>query len=237
MKLKAIPKAKRVISMNFYERLQTETQADREALFQIKFMQRGGAGDLSLQEYIAFLSQAFHHVKHTVPLLMACGGRLPEHYEWLREAVAEYIEEELGHQQWILNDIRACGGDADAVSKCRPAPATELMVAYAYDKINRVNPVSFFGMVQVLEGTSIAIADQAADAIQAKLGLPNKAFSYLKSHGALDVSHVEFFKDLMNRIDNADDQAEIIHSANMFYRLYGNIFRELGNVDLLSHAA
>ncbi|MDF1692660.1 MAG: iron-containing redox enzyme family protein [Zhongshania sp.] len=215
--------------MSFYERLQNETQLDREALYQIDFLQRGVAGELSLPEYIGFLSQAYHHVKHTVPLLMACGGRLPERYEWLREAVAEYIEEELGHQRWILNDISACGGDSELVSSSRPAAATELMVAYAYDKINRVNPVGFFGMVQVLEGTSIAVADNAAEAIQASLGLPNKAFSYLKSHGALDVSHVEFFKGLMNRIDDTADQAEIIHSAKMFYRLYGNIFRELGN--------
>ncbi len=223
--------------MNFYTRLQNETQLDREALYQIDFLQRGVAGELSLQDYIGFLRQAYHHVKHTVPLLMACGGRLPEHYEWLREAVAEYIEEELGHQRWILNDIAACGGDSETVSNSRPAAATELMVAYAYDKINRVNPVGFFGMVQVLEGTSIAIADSAADAIQAKLGLPNKAFSYLKSHGVLDVSHVEFFKDLMNRIDNPADQAEIIHSAKLFYRLYGNIFRELGSSTSLSQAA
>lgn len=69
--------------MTFYERLQAETQADREALYHIPFLQRGVAGELSLQDYIGFLSQAFHHVKHTVPLLMACGGRLPDHYEWL----------------------------------------------------------------------------------------------------------------------------------------------------------
>jgi pyrroloquinoline quinone (PQQ) biosynthesis protein C len=223
--------------MNFYDRLQAETRDDREALYKVQFMQRGAAGELSLREYIAFLSQAYHHVKHTVPLLMVCGGRLPADYEWLRAAVAEYIEEELGHQEWILNDIRACGGDSEGVRHSAPAPATELMVAYAYDKINRVNPIGFFGMVQVLEGTSIAVADQAADAIQATLALPSKAFSYLKSHGALDVSHVEFFKDLMNRIDKPEDQAEIIRSAKMFYRLYGNIFRELGNIAPLANAA
>ncbi|WP_373081367.1 TenA family transcriptional regulator [Zhongshania sp.] len=223
--------------MTFYDRLQAETHADREALYQIPFLQRGVVGELSLQDYIGFLSQAFHHVKHTVPLLMSCGGRLPSHYEWLREAIAEYVEEELGHQEWILNDIRACGGNSQSVRDSAPAPATELMIAYAYDKISRVNPVGFFGMVQVLEGTSIAIADRAADAIQASLSLPNNAFSYLKSHGALDVSHIAFFKDLMNRIDNTADQAEIIRSAKMFYRLYGNIFRELENFTPLSNAA
>ena len=46
-----------------------------------------------------------------MPLLMACGARLPARLEWLRGAVAEYIEEEYGHEQWILNDIAACGGE------------------------------------------------------------------------------------------------------------------------------
>jgi pyrroloquinoline quinone (PQQ) biosynthesis protein C len=223
--------------MGFYDQLQTETAAARAGLYTIDFIQHGVSGRLSLNDYIQFLTQAYHHVKHTVPLLMACGGRLGEEYEWLRVAVAEYIEEELGHQEWILNDIEACGGDREQVRNSRPAPATELMVSYAYDMINRVNPVGFFGMVQVLEGTSIAIADNAAEAIRASLNLPKRAFSYLSSHGALDVEHVEFFKGLMNRIDKERDQAQIIHSATMFYTLYGNIFRELGERGDLQHAA
>jgi hypothetical protein len=35
--------------------------------------------------------------------------------------VCEYIEEEYGHEQWILNDIKACGGDWEAVRDGRPA--------------------------------------------------------------------------------------------------------------------
>ena len=101
------------------------------------------------------------------------------------------------------------------------------MVAYAYDMINRVNPVGFFGMVHVLEGTSVTTADIAADGIQAALGLPDTAFSYLRSHGALDQSHVAFFEGLMNRLDNELEQKLIIHSAKQFYKLYGDIFRSL----------
>jgi len=146
----------------------------------------------------------------------------------LREAVAEYIEEELGHQEWILNDIAACGFDKEAVRASRPSAATELMVAYAYDTIHRVNPVGFFGMVLVLEGTSVTTADKAADAIQKALDLPARAFTYLRSHGALDQDHIKFFEGLMNRIDDVNDQEQIIHSARMFYRLYAGIFRSIG---------
>ncbi len=142
---------------------------------------------------------------------MATGARLPERHGWLRSAVAEYIEEEIGHEEWILNDIAACGFDAEAVRSSQPAVATELMVSYAYDTVQRVNPVGFFGMVHVLEGTSIGLADQAASTIRERLSLPKKAFSYLYSHGALDLEHVKFFEDLMNRIEDPADQAQIVH--------------------------
>ena len=109
----------------------------------------------------------------------------------------------------------------------RPNMATELMVSYAYDTVQRINPLGFFGMVHVLEGTSISIADSAADKIRESLSLPKKAFSYLYSHGSLDQEHVEFFKNLMNKIDDPAEQSQIIHSAKVFYTLYGNIFRSL----------
>jgi long-chain acyl-CoA synthetase len=214
--------------MNFFATLNEQTRQQRQQLLAAPIIGRALAGQISLGEYVQFLSQAYHHVKHTVPLLMATGARLPESYEWLRVAVAEYIEEETGHQEWILNDIAACGFDKEAVRHGQPLLATELMVSYAWDTVQRVNPLGFFGMVHVLEGTSISLADQAADVIRQALGLPRKAFSYLYSHGALDQDHVKFFEGLMNRITDPGDQAQIIHSAQVFYTLYGNIFRSLG---------
>lgn len=213
--------------MNFYNQLQAATETERQAFLGIPVIQQTLNGVVALDSYLAFLGQAYHHVKHTVPLLMACGGRLPEKLNWLRTAVAEYIAEEIGHEEWILNDINASGGNADAVRNSKPAMATELMVAYAYDTIQRNNPVGFFGMVFVLEGTSIALATRAAEVTRTALGLPRKAFSYLESHGALDQQHMQFFEKLMNRITAAGDQQAVIHAARVFYQLYGDIFRSL----------
>lgn len=213
--------------MNFMERLNSETLGERKYLLSSPIIHRSLSGDITLADYVAFLTQAYHHVKHTVPLLMAVGARLPQEKEWLREAVAEYIEEELGHQEWILNDIAACGFDKEDVRNSRPNAATELMVAYAYDTVQRVDPIGFFGMVHVLEGTSVTTADAAASAIKTALNLPAKAFSYLRSHGALDVEHVKFFESIMDRITDPNEQEQIVHSARMFYRLYANIFRSL----------
>ncbi|MBU3022024.1 TenA family transcriptional regulator [Aestuariibacter sp. A3R04] len=213
--------------MLFYQQLQSSTEQARSTFLQAPIIQRCFQGDFTLNDYIAFLKQAYHHVKYTVPLLMATGAKLSEEKEWLREAIAEYIEEEMGHQEWILNDLAACGVDKEQARGSDPAAATELMVAYAFDAIARKSPLYFFGMVFVLEGTSIALADAAAKQIKNKLSLPKAAFSYLTSHGALDQEHIVFFETLMNRITNPVEQQMIIHSANLFYRLYGDIFREL----------
>ncbi len=216
--------------MTFFEQLQHETQAAQAGLQSIPIIQRALTGQVTREQYIAFLTQAYHHVKHTVPLLMACGARLDSDKEWLREAIAHYVEEEIGHQEWILNDIRACGGDAEAVRHGQPAFETELMVSYAYDTIARCNPVGFFGMVHVLEGTSVQLATYAAAAIQQSLGLPKQAFTYLNSHGSLDLEHVDFFRDLVNRLDDDADKAALVHCANAVFRLYGDIFRSLESV-------
>ena len=215
--------------MAIYEQLLAATEAERNELQSLPILRAGASGQVSLAAYLAFLTEAYHHVKHTTPLLMACGSRLPEKYEWLRTAVAEYIEEEVGHQEWILNDIKACGGDAEAVRRAAPRAATELMVAYAYDVIARVNPVGFFGMVLVLEGTSVALATHAGKALQQSLNLGSDAFSYLTSHGSLDISHMNFYESLINRVTDPADQACLIHCAKMFYQLYGDIFRDLGD--------
>ena len=213
--------------MKFFDQIQTQSATERAYLLSAPIIAQAINGQVSLDHYVAFLTQAYHHVKHTVPLLMACGARLPDRLEWLRQAVAEYIEEEYGHDEWILNDIAACGADAEAVRHSLPALPTELMVSYVYDRIARHHPVSFFGMVNVLEGTSIALATRAAGTLQASLGLPQTAFSYLASHGSLDLEHIKLYENLMNRLDQADDKTAVVHTARVVYRLYGEMFRTL----------
>lgn len=216
--------------MSFYEHLKDATADVRAELLAAPAIAGSLAGRISHESYLAFLGQAYHHVRHTTPLLMSLGGRLPERLAWLRRAVAEYIEEEIGHEEWILNDIAAAGGDAEAVRNSRPELPAEVMIAYAYDLINRGNPAAFFGMVYVLEGTSVALALLAADRIQETLQLPDSAFTYLRSHGTLDIEHTRVLADLLENM-TATDQADVIHAARVFFKLYGDIFRALPVVE------
>jgi len=210
-----------------YDHLIAQTELDRIQLQQLPLLQRAANGQGSLDSYIAFLTQAYHHVKETVPLLMACGAALPPRLNWLRADLAHYIGEEIGHEEWVLNDITACGGNAERVRNGTPHLSTELMVAYAWDTVSRGNPVGFLGMVLVLEGTSVALATQVAGALQKSLQLPDSAFTYLRSHGELDLEHVDDFAGLFNRIDHPNDLAAIEHCARVFFHCYAEVFRSV----------
>ena len=218
------------LPVDAYSRLADSTQQARNYLLSAPVIQRALAGDVTRDLYVAFLTQAYHHVKHTVPLLMAVGSRLDDSKDWLRSELVHYVEEEHGHEQWILNDIATAGGDAELVRRSKPNVETDAMVAYAYDVAMRRNPVGFFGMVFVLEGTSVALALDAASRIQSALELPDRAFSYLRSHGKLDQEHTEHLAGIVNRLDTSTDHAAIVDCANAMFWLYGNVFRSLERV-------
>ena len=213
--------------MTFYETLAEATKEQRHALYSTPQLVAALKGDISRATYIAYLTQAYHHVKHTVPLLMSMGARLPEKNAWLRPVLAEYIAEEIGHEEWILNDVEAAGGSRDVAREATPYLATEMLVAYNYDYIARKNPIGFFGMVFMLESTSVGIATAGADSVKAALKLPKDAFSYLYSHGTLDVSHLDFLKNSVNRITDPVDQAAVIEVAQTTFQLFAQVMRSI----------
>ena len=216
-----------MLNETFFSEIETATAADRQRLEASPAIQRCLNGEVEMQTYKAFLTEAYHHVKHTVPLLMACGSRLPERLEWLRQAIVMYIEEEVGHQEWILNDLASLGVDKELVRHGKPSLPTELMVSYAYDTVARNNPLGLFGMVYALEKTSSTIATYAASQIVSALDLTPESMTYMVSHGSLDIEHMQHFERLMNRLENPADKAAVLHSAPVFYELYRRIFQSL----------
>jgi len=213
--------------MSFFEDLVAETAAERAAFAAIPQIRDGLQGRITRETYVAYLAQAYHHVRHTVPLMQLTQGRLDADHARYKAALDAYIAEETGHEQWILNDIRAAGGDPDQTVRDGPNAATEIMVAYAYDYVGRVAPMGFFGMVFVLESVSTQLASIGADAVRGSLGLPQTAFTYLVSHGALDQDHIAFLKGLLDGVEGADDRAAITHMARRMFGLFGDLFRSV----------
>ena len=184
-------------------------------------------GNLTKALYISFLTQWYHILKHTLPLILATQSRLTEETEWLTDVIGEFTEQMASNEELILNDIAACGGDVEQVRHSRAHITTELMVSYAYDTVNRINPLGILGMHHVLEGAVLSLAHRSADNIGTTSLVPNDALTYLYTHGSLLQDNADVFIGVMNRIDRSEDRNQIIRSAQIFYKLYADIFLSL----------
>lgn len=223
--------------MSFYDELVKQTESARAELYSVPQLVEGLQGRITRDTYIAYLTEAYHHVSHTVPFLMSMGAQIPQDKKWLHKAIISYLDEEVGHEEWILNDIEAAGGDKQKARTSTPNLETQILIAYNYDYIRRKNPIGFLGMVFMLESTSVQIANAGADAVKDKLDLPDKAFSYLYSHGELDISHMKFFEETINKITNPEDQAAIVEVAQNTFRLFANVLRVIPHESKVKHVA
>ena len=89
--------------MSFYEQLVTETADSCDAFFSIPLVRSTIRNGASRSLYLDFLAEAYHHVKHTFPLMALAASRTSD--ERYQDALVEYMEEERGHEKWILDDI------------------------------------------------------------------------------------------------------------------------------------
>ncbi|WP_042858076.1 iron-containing redox enzyme family protein [Dickeya sp. NCPPB 3274] len=188
--------------MSFYQQLQSATSTSQQLMMSAPVIDACRQGTITGDMYIAFLTQAYHHVSYTVPLLMAASGRLPRHQAWVREAIDEYIDAEYDHKASIRHKIRACGGKTETLSQNTATQWIELMAAYLYDQIQRDNPMSIFGLIHVLEGIQANIESD-------------------------DMVSQNVFAALMDNISDSADQTAIIHAAHVVYQLYGDMLHSL----------
>ncbi|MFA9460194.1 TenA family transcriptional regulator [Thiohalorhabdus methylotrophus] len=212
--------------MAFYQRFYDATLEQRTELREMPGLQHLVTEGLAKEEYLGFLTQLYHMVWHFCPTMAAAASRMGEDRRELRYALYHDIEEEKGHEEWVLSDVRDLGGDPEAVRSSTPSPELQALIGYNYYAVERVSPCAVFGMIYVLEETAADLASRAADALAARLGLePPEGLSFLSSHGDMDVEHVAELRELLDGIEAPVDQEAIIEAARVNYRLFGGLFR------------
>lgn len=215
--------------VSYYETLIEATKPARDAFLSTPAVLEAATNGADLPLYLSYLAQAYHHVRHTCPLLAHALAHCPKSDGVYRDALLSYLAEEQGHEAWILDDIRDLGGDAEAVRDGDGDVPARAMVGWVYYAIAHINPYAMLGMVLVLEGTSADIAIAGADAVRRRLGMEGqiKGFHYLTSHGEVDQDHIQFFRELADQVKRPEDQAAILDTANMVYALWGQMFSKL----------
>jgi hypothetical protein len=127
--------------MSFFIALIENSDASRRALEAEPRVHGMIHHGLTLAEYRAFLHDLYHIVWHFCPVMAVAAARCGDEFRGVRYALYERIEEERGHEAWVLEDIGAMGGDVSAAAAPPSAPV-EAMIAFNYYAAERVHPCS-----------------------------------------------------------------------------------------------
>jgi heme oxygenase-like protein len=140
------------------------------------------------------LVNQWYGAHHSLPLFLEVADRFtaidrPD----LAEFAVEKYEEERGHDELPLNDLRMLSYDAEAaVSEVTPDPGVVELVEYAHQCVRGDQPVEFLGHIYALERQMIRLDSGFFAALDAALGCDRAPASFLRSHANdLDIGHVE----------------------------------------------
>ena len=215
--------------MSFFITLVENSDASRRAIETSPRVHSMIHKGLTLAEYRAFLRDLYHIVWHFCPIMAAAAARCGDNLRNIRYDLYERIDEEKGHEDWVLEDIAAMGGDVKAGIAAPSAPV-QAMIGYNYYAAERVHPCSVLGMLYVLEVVASVYGGKASDSIARAIGRdPGKGgFRFLSSHATMDADHFAQLNVLLKTIDDPAAQAAVISSTQVNFHQFGQLFSDGG---------
>ena len=218
--------------MSFFITLVEMTDASRRDLELIPKVHSMINHGLTLAEYRGFLHDLYHIVWHFCPVMSAAAARCDDRFRDVRYDLYERIEEEKGHDSWVLEDIEALGGDVRAVRETPPSPPAQAMIAFNYYASDRVHPCSVLGMLYMLEVVSSVYGGRVSDSIARALGrkVEDGGFKFLSSHATMDLDHMAKLNLLVKTIDDPGAQNAIVNATRVNFHQFGQLFREGGGL-------
>jgi pyrroloquinoline quinone (PQQ) biosynthesis protein C len=188
-------------------------------------------GTASRELYLSFLERTYQYVLYTPRQLddavrVLADSPDPVHQEF-RAKFAHHSEEEAGHDLWLLDDIKALGGDVEAARRQKPTYAVQLYIVSLKTVLASPYPMGVLGFGYLLEGLAEKIGPGMADNLKRVSKIPSiaKAVSFVESHGVADVGHMAESRAAFRRITSDDDKAAIVLSARLTAAQYRSLLR------------
>jgi len=176
--------------------------------------------------YTRYLENVWHYAQHSSTVIGLAGTRCVLSHPPLAQYLLHHALEELGHDQWALQDLAALGVSEDQARKSRPVPACAAMIGYEYYTAGYGNPVALFGWLFVLEAMGDDLGHVVAEAVSKGLNLP-EGVKFLAGHGEADEDHTVDIIDNIKKYIKGDDLEDVHHVADVVADLYVRIFAEI----------
>jgi hypothetical protein len=128
------------------------------------------------------------------------------------EGVAEYLKahipEEVGHDEWVLEDLETLGVTRQSVVSRPPTAAVAALVGAQYYWIFHHHPVALLGYIAVMEGYPPTI--ERIDKFAEHSGLPTAALRTIRKHAHLDPHHRDDLDEVIDRLPLAPEHEALI---------------------------
>jgi hypothetical protein len=112
--------------------------------------------------------------------------------------LSQHIQEEMNHDDWLLNDLEHLGFHRSIILQRPPSPTVASFVGSQYYWILHYHPVALLGYIAILEGYPSTVK-QIEDLIS-KTVYPREAFSTWTKHAQLDPQHRDDLNVALDRL-------------------------------------
>jgi pyrroloquinoline quinone (PQQ) biosynthesis protein C len=208
----------------FFAELVSATDEDRRAFETHPTVVKAVADGMSVERYRALLLELYHVVWHFNPVCAAAASRLPDTWQSIRHFLYEHMHEEMGHEEWVLNDLEAIGVTRADARGHAPSAHTLALNGYNYWAADRRHACSALGMLYALEVIASVYGGPFASAIQEALLLDgDRGVSFIGSHASMDAEHMAELRVVLNQVKDEAAQAAIVESVRVNFHHFTRI--------------
>ena len=215
--------------MNPFDKLLSMTQSDfQKHILDNRLFAMLSERKLGAEHYVQYLVETFHLVRHTSRALALAAARIDDEQRDLRAWLLQQANEEHGHEQFCLNDLRNLGVDPELVLRQDPGAGAWGMVTQIYYLATRGCPVAILGMASATEQLGADLAGALSLQVGAALAIPKNAMTFLRSHSGFDVRHLEEARKAINLF--ATDEMtlrQVVNARRHTFRNYGQLFNDV----------
>ena len=212
----------------FFADLVTRTDEARRAFETNSKMLDIVANGLPLERYRKLLLELYHVVWHFNPVCAAAASRVSDAQKQVRYFLYDHMDEEKGHEQWVVNDLEAMGVRAEEVLAYKPTDFMLALNGYNYWAADRRHPCSVLGMLYALEVISSVYGGQMTTAISESLLLQgDRGISFISSHATLDAEHMAELRVILNTLHDEAAKDAIIESTIFNFHQFGRVLEAI----------
>ena len=182
------------------------------------------ADGLPVDRYRTLLLELYHVVWHFNPTCAAAASRLPDAFRQIRYFLYEHMEEEKGHEEWVMNDLAVVGVERDTVLAYQPSTALMALNGFNYWAADRLHPCSVLGMLYALEVIASVYGGPIASAITQSLMLEDtRGISFISSHVEMDAEHMAELRVILNTLEDEAAKDAIVRSTTVNFELFTRV--------------